>query len=119
MHREQLRTRGIHPGHNKIRPDVPLVAEEVLLQHGHAGDDARLAAGGERMQFEIRGDEGGCELSVSGCAGAGAPDLGSDVMELLAIFVGDDGAGGCAGVCCYLFTCCFISYDWMAMEMWV
>lgn len=30
---------------DKVGADVALVAEQVLLQHGHAGDDAGLAAG--------------------------------------------------------------------------
>jgi len=68
---------------------VALVAEEVLLEHGHAGDDAGGAAGGEGVQFEVGGDQGGGEFGVGGGAGAGAPDLGGDVVEFFAVL--DDG----------------------------
>lgn len=34
---------------NKVCSDVTLVAKEMLFEHGHAGDDARLTAGGESM----------------------------------------------------------------------
>ena len=54
------------------------------------------------MQLEVGGDYGGGELGVRGGARAGAPDRGGDVVELLAVLVGDDGAGGGAGVRCYL-----------------
>jgi len=32
------------------------------------------------VEFEVRGDDGGGEFGVCGCAGAGTPYLGSDVM---------------------------------------
>ena len=71
---------GVNPSNDKVCADVALVAEEVLFQHGHAGDDSWLAAGRESVQFEVGGDDGGCEFGVSGCAGAGAPYLWGDVM---------------------------------------
>jgi hypothetical protein len=64
---------------------VALVAEQVLLEHGHACYDAGLAAGGEGVQFEVRGDDGSCELGVCGGSGTGAPNVGGDVVELLAV----------------------------------
>jgi hypothetical protein len=45
------------------------------------------------VQLELGGDKGGGELGVGGCTGTGAPNLRGDVMELLAVLVGDDGAG--------------------------
>jgi hypothetical protein len=42
--------------HDQVGADVALVAEQVLLEHGHAGDDAGLAAGGEGVQLELRAD---------------------------------------------------------------
>ena len=57
----------------------------MLLEHGHAGYDTGLAAGGEGVEFEVGGDEGGCEFGVCCCASAGAPDLGGDVVEFLAV----------------------------------
>lgn len=70
---------------DEVRADVTLVAEEVLFQHGHNSDDARRAAGGEGVEFEVGGDEGGGEFSVSGRAGAGAPDGGRDIVEFFAV----------------------------------
>lgn len=92
VHGKEVRARGVAAGDDEVGANVALVAEEVLLEQGHAGDDAGLAAGGEGVQLELGGDEGGGELGVGGGAGAGAPDLGGDVVELFAVLVGDDGA---------------------------
>lgn len=91
---EEVGARGVAAGNDEVGADVALVAEQMLLEEGHAGDDAGLAAGGERVQLELGGDEGGGELGVGGGAGAGAPDLGGDVVKLFAVLVGDDGARG-------------------------
>ena len=85
VHSEQVHAGGIHACHDEVRPDVALVPEEVLLEHGHAGHDAGLAAGREGVQLDVRSDQGGCEFGVCGCAGARAPDLGRDVVEFLAV----------------------------------
>ena len=77
----------IHARDDEIGANVALVAEKVLLEHGHDGDDARTAAGGERVEFERGGDQGGGEFGVGGGAGAGAPDPGGEVVEFLAILV--------------------------------
>lgn len=90
---EEVGTSRIAAGDDEVRADVALVAEEVLLEHRHAGNDAGLAAGGHGVQLELRRDEGGGELGVGGRSSSGTPDLGSDVMELLAVLVGNDGAG--------------------------
>lgn len=45
------------------------------------------------MQLELRRDEGGSELCVSGGTGASAPDLRRDVVKLLTVLVGDNGTG--------------------------
>jgi len=96
---EQVGAGGVDAGDDQVGADVALVAEQVLLEHGHAGDDAGLAAGGQGVQLELGADEGGCELGVGGGAGAGAPNVGRDVVQLLAVLVGDDGAGcgSCVG----------------------
>jgi len=74
----------------------------VLLEHGHAGDDAGLAAGREGVQLEVGGDDGSGEFGVGGCSGAGAPDLRGDVVELFAVLVRYYGAAGGPCVCCDL-----------------
>ena len=75
----------IAAGYDEVRADVALVAEEVLFQHRHDRDDARFAACGKGVQFEVRGNEGGGEFGVGCCAGARAPDLGGDVVEFFAV----------------------------------
>ena len=72
-------------GDDEVRADVALVAEEVLFEHGHGGDDARGAARGEGVQFEVGGDERCGEFGVGGGAGAGAPDSGGEVVEFFAV----------------------------------
>ena len=37
------------------------------------------------MEFEVGGDDRGCEFSVGSCAGAGTPDLRGDVVKFFAI----------------------------------
>lgn len=54
------------------------------------------------MQLQLRRDQGRGEFRVGGGAGAGAPDVGGDEMELFAVLVGDDGARGGAGIGCDL-----------------
>lgn len=103
VHGEKVCARGIHAGHHEVGADVALVAEEVLLEHRHDSDDARAAAGGEGVQLEVGGSDGGGELGVGSGAGAGAPDGGGYVMQLLAVFVCDDGARGRAGIGCDLW----------------
>ena len=51
VHCEEPDARGVDARDDEIRADVALVAEEMLLQERHAGDDARLAAGGEGVQL--------------------------------------------------------------------
>lgn len=87
VHGEEAYARGVDAGDDEVRADVALVAEEVLLEHRHDGHDAGFAAGGEGVQFEVGGDEGGGEFGVGGCAGARAPDLGGDVVEFFAVLV--------------------------------
>jgi hypothetical protein len=84
---EEADARGIHAGDDEIGADMALVTEEVLFQHGHDGDDAWRPAGGQGVEFEVRGDEGSGEFGVGGCAGAGAEDRRGDVVELFAVLM--------------------------------
>jgi hypothetical protein len=85
MNSEETDSGGIDACDDKIGADLALVAEKVLLEHGHACYDARLTAGGESVKFEVRRYDGGGEFSVGGGAGPGTPDLGGDVVEFLAV----------------------------------
>lgn len=98
---EEVGTGGIAAGNNEVCANVALVAEQMLLEHGHACYNARLAAGGEGVEFEIGGDDGGGEFSVCGGTGTGAPDVWGDVVKLLAVLssmldVDGGGMGGCS-----------------------
>jgi len=79
--------RGVDAGDDEIGADMALVAEEVLFQHGHDGDDAWGSAGGQGVEFKVRGDEGSGEFGVGSCAGAGAEDRRGDVVELFAVLM--------------------------------
>jgi len=57
----------------------------MLFEHGHDGDDARFAAGGEGVEFEVGGHERSGELCVCRSTGTGTPDLRGDVVKLLAV----------------------------------
>ena len=87
---EQVRACRVTARDNQIRAYMPLVTEQMLLEECHAGDDAGLAACGEGMQLELRRDESRRELRIGGGTGTGAPDLRGDVVQLFAVFVGDD-----------------------------
>ena len=85
VHGEEPNARRVDPRDDQVGADVALVPEQVLLEHRHHGDDARLAACGEGVQFKVGGDEGGGEFGVGGCAGAGTPYLGGDVVEFFTV----------------------------------
>jgi hypothetical protein len=85
MNGEKMGTGGIATRDDEVGADVALVAEQMLLEHRHDGDDARFTAGGEGVEFEVRRDEGGGEFRVRCSTRACAPDLRRDVMELLAV----------------------------------
>ena len=98
VHCEETDACGVNAGDDEVRADVALVAEEVLFEQCHDSNDSRGAACAETVELEVRGCEGRSELCVCSCAGASTPDLGGDVVQLLAVFVGDDRTGGGAGV---------------------
>ena len=37
------------------------------------------------MQFDVGADESGGELGIGGCTGASTPDLGRNIVQLLAV----------------------------------
>jgi hypothetical protein len=82
---EEVCSGGIASCHDKICANVTLVAEQMLFEHGHDGDDTRFAAGGEGVEFEVGGHERSGELSVGRGTGTGTPDLRGDVVKLLAV----------------------------------
>ena len=84
---EEADARGIDAGNDEIGANMALVAEEVLLQHGHDGDDAWGPASGQGVEFEVRGDEGGGEFGVGRCTSAGAEDRRGDVVEFFAVLM--------------------------------
>ena len=85
MDGEEMCAGGVDTRNNEVGANVTLVTEQVLLQHGHAGNDAGLAAGREGVQFEVGGDDGGSELGVCGGTGTGTPNVRGDVVEFLAV----------------------------------
>lgn len=99
MDREQTNAGRIDACYDEIRTDVALVSEEVLLEHRHAGYDAGLAAGGEGVELELGGDEGGCEFGVGGGSCSCTPNLGGDVVELFTVLVCYYGTACCSGIC--------------------
>lgn len=70
----------INTGYNEVSADVALILEQVLLEHCHAGNDPRFTTRRKGVEFQVRGNDGSGEFRICGCAGAGAPDLGSNVM---------------------------------------
>ena len=85
VHSEESNTGRINACYDEVCTDMSLVAEEVLLEHCHAGHDSRFAAGGERVKLKFRRDEGGCEFGVCSSTSSSTPDLRGDVVELLAV----------------------------------
>ena len=72
---KEMRAGWIDTCYNKVCADVSLISEEMLLQHGHASDDTRLAASGEGVEFEVRGNDGGSEFCVGGGSSSCTPNL--------------------------------------------
>ena len=79
--------------------NLALVSEQHLLEHGHGGVDAAGAAGQQAVQSKFGRDEGGGELCVGGRAGSAAVHVRGEVVDLLAVLVGHDGALCRARVC--------------------
>lgn len=90
MNGKEANARRVHSCYDKICADVTLIPEKMLFEHSHACYDTRLASGREGMEFEVGGDDGGGEFRVGCCSGAGAPYLGSNVVEFLAILREDE-----------------------------
>lgn len=44
---------GIASSNDEVCANMTLVSEEVLLEHSHAGDNARLAACGKGVKLEL------------------------------------------------------------------
>lgn len=103
VYRKQVGARRVDACDNQVRADVSLVAEQVLLEQGHARHNAGLAASRQGVQLQVGGDQSGGELGIGSSTGACAPDLRRDVVKLLAVLVGDDGARGGTGVGCDLW----------------
>lgn len=87
MDGEEVGARRINTSNDEVCADVALIPEEMLLQHCHACYDARLAARREGVELQVGGNEGGRKLRVRSGAGACAPNLGSNVMQLFAVLV--------------------------------
>lgn len=102
MHGEEVGSCGVDAGYDEVGTDVAFVFEEVLLQERHAGDDTGFTAGTEGVELQLGGDQTGGELCVGSCTGTGAPDVRTDVMQLFAVLVCHDGAGGGTGIGCDL-----------------
>lgn len=95
---EEVDSCRVDTSHDQVGADVALVPEEVLLQQGHACDDTRLPARGQRVKLELGGDEGGGELCIGSSTGTGTPNLGCYVVKLLAVLVGNDGTARGSGI---------------------
>lgn len=111
-----MSTGGITARNYEIRTDITLIAEEVLLEHRHAGDDAGLTAGRHGMEFEVGGDERSGEFRVCRCSSSSAPDLRCDSVQLLAVLIGDDRARCCSGISCYLCKTKWFSKRFLALH---
>lgn len=75
------------------------VPEEHLLQHRAGRSHTTRTACSQPMQLQLRGNEVGCVLRVSSRAGPTAVDVRCNVVDLLAVFVSDDGVvcSACVG----------------------
>lgn len=82
---EEVGAGWVDTGNDEVGANVALVAEQVLLQHRHAGDDAGLATRREGVQLEVGRDDGRGELGVSGGTSTSAPDLRGNEVQLLAV----------------------------------
>lgn len=54
------------------------------------------------MQLEIRRDQRRREFGIGSGTGASTPDLRGNIMQLLAVLVGNDGPGSGTGIGCDL-----------------
>lgn len=61
---EEMDSGRIDTSDDEVSSDVTLVAEEMLLEHSHAGNDSRLAAGAKCVKLEVGRHDCGGELST-------------------------------------------------------
>jgi hypothetical protein len=80
-----MRASGVTAGYDQICPDMALIPEEVLFQHCHACCNAGFSACRKSMQFEVGGCNGSSEFGISSSTSTGTPDVGCNVVQLLAI----------------------------------
>lgn len=85
VHAEESNAGGIDASNDEICTDMALVAEQMLLQHRHTGDNARRATSGESMKLKIRGDECCSEFGICSGTSTSAPDLRSNEVKLFAV----------------------------------
>lgn len=85
MDGEEVGARRVNPGNDEVCANMTLVPEEMLLQQRHACYNARLAASRQGVQLQVGGNKGGGKLCVRCGAGACAPNLGSNVVQLFAV----------------------------------
>lgn len=85
MNGEEADACGVDTSDDEIGADVTLVSEKMLLEHRHTRHDSRFSAGGERVQLQLRGDQGRGELRIRCGASSRAPYLRRDVMKFLTV----------------------------------
>ena len=90
--REQLRACAVVPAEHKRRANITLVLEKALLQQRHRRDHARTLACVQLVELDVARNQVCHKLGIRRCARTATPDMVRDIVNLLAVFVGHDGA---------------------------
>lgn len=87
-------------GAQKIRDAVweEDILKEHLLQHGHGSDDACLTSSAEAVELQLTADQGRRHFCISGGSSTTAVHVGSQVVDLFAVLVGDNRSSGGTGI---------------------
>lgn len=94
-----MRTQNVVATHDQIGTQMPPIFMQQAGSRGDIATDSGLSARIEALEFEVRTHEKVDELGVCSRAGSACVDVGSNVVNLFAIFFDDDGASGGSGIC--------------------
>jgi hypothetical protein len=72
--------------------------EEHLFKQSQGGDSARRPSRALRMKLNLARNELGGKFTIGGGTRTTAPQVGSNAVNLVAHFLGDNGAGSCPRV---------------------
>jgi hypothetical protein len=115
----QMAAQDVVAAHDEIGSEIALVPVEKTGSGGDVGADSGLPAGVEALQFEVGGHEEVDELGVCSSACPARVDVGSDIVNLLAVLFDDDGSSSCPRIGSQHHSFCELDADDSSSSLFV